>query len=147
MIEKVPFKSWHGIMILNSGDKWSPDGDPSSYFKPSVLRHLEGQFSWTTLADGVPVACGGVMTIFPRHFSAWVFLDIAKSRRHMLVITRHVKWGLDQLHDCRVSASTPVDFAEGRRWLEMLGFVVETPFLEKFGPNGADHVGYKLIKD
>ncbi len=41
----------------------------------------------------------------------------------------------------RIEAVTEVDFQQGRRWLELLGFECEGRF-SKDGPNGEDHFRY-----
>ena len=105
-----------------------------------VLMVLEKENSWTLVIDGDPVACGGTMRQWKGRHTAWMYLNF-NTRRHMLAITRAVSDKLDQVGG-RIEITVRRDFVVGHRWAKMLGFDVETPVLEAYGPEGEDHVGY-----
>lgn len=106
----------------------------------ATLMTLEQQNSWTVVVDGEPVACGGTMMQWPGRHQAWMYLN-KDSGQHMLLVTRAVRRALDKVAG-RVELTVRSDFEQGHRWAKMLGFTVESPKLEAFGPEGEDHTGY-----
>lgn len=134
----VPFRAHHLRWIQEGG--LAVGGEALT---PEVLAALEKQNSWTAVADGTPIACGGTMLQWGGRSIAWAYLN-SKTGPHMLFITQAVLKELDKIEG-RVELTVRKDFEKGHRWAKMLGFRVETPTLEAFGPLGEDHVGYVRI--
>jgi hypothetical protein len=105
-----------------------------------VLAQLEAQNSWTGAIDGVPIVCAGTMLQWPGRHAAWAYLG-DDTAPHMLWITKETLARLDAVKG-RIEATVRCDFSAGHRWAKMLGFKVETPLMERFGPGGEDHTGY-----
>ena len=127
----VPFRRWHVEWLL-SGEK--------SPYDIETLMQMEKQNSWTAVGDGKPVACGGTVLQWPGRSLAWTCMG-PESGRHMRWLTREASRVLGAVRG-RVEATVRRDFDLGHRWARMLGFAVETPVLEAYGPQGEDHVGY-----
>lgn len=135
----VPFQRWHLGWIRNGGEAVGGEGG----LTPEVLAQLERQNSWTVVVDGFAIACGGTMMQWPGRHIAWAYLN-PYTGPHMLFITQAVEKKLAEV-DGRVELTVRKDFEKGHRWAKMLGFRVETPTLEAFGPLGEDHVGYVKV--
>lgn len=136
----VPFKRVHYEWLRES----NPTADGGMFVAPEgVLSQLEQQNSWTGVVDGTPIACAGTIQQWPGRHMAWAYMG-RNTGRHMVWITRAVRANLAQVKG-RIELTVRADFAAGQRWAEMLGFRVETPCLERYGPHGEDHVGYARV--
>ncbi len=99
----------------------------------------------TLLLDGQPIASAGVVEVWPGRGYAWALLS-AEAGRYMVRITRAVREFLDGSGYRRVEMAVDADFAAGRRWAEMLGFVCETPQpMRAYAPNGRDCYLYARV--
>lgn len=111
---------------------------------PAVLRDLERAGNcWTVVADGLPVACGGTLTLWPGRSVAWAIIG-ATARAHIVGVTKIARDVLRRAPG-RVECTVRADFEAGQRWACALGFRVETPCLAHYGPQGEDHVGYVMV--
>lgn len=103
----------------------------------------------TILENGVPIACGGAIPLWPGRMSAWVIVREDVCRRAALYIHRQAMRLLDHAQEnCsarRIEASTSASSKESCRWLEMLGFVQEGR-MAYYGPDGNDHLLYARIR-
>ena len=127
----VPFQRWHVGWLQEDG---------MFRFDFGTLQTLEQQNSWTAVVDGDPIACGGTIQQWPGRHIAWMYLN-SKTGPHMRFLTAEVLKGLRQVQG-RIELTVRQDFAAGHRWARILGFVVETPLLRGYGPEGENHVGY-----
>lgn len=109
-----------------------------------VLQGLVGN-SWTGHLGALAVACGGTIEVWPKRHLAWCYLT-RPAVPHLRRITR-LAAEITALPEGRVEATVRADFPRGHRWMEMLGFEVETPLLKRYGPYGEDHVGYVRFND
>jgi hypothetical protein len=134
----VPFKRWHY--------KWLAEDTATHGFDvhPAALELMESQNGGTGTVDGEIVFSAGTTTQWPGRHIAWALLHDERSRKHMLWITREVKKNLARVQG-RIEMTVRADFPAGQRWAEMLGFHVETPLLQQYGPEGEDHIGYVRI--
>jgi len=111
-----------------------------------TLRSLErSAIAYTLCYNNQPVATMGVMYIHGQRWYAWALMG-AGAGRHMRAITRTAMACLDMTPPGRVDCAVLADFAAGHRWVEMLGFEVETPLLRLYGANGEDYTGYVRIR-
>lgn len=137
----VPFKRWHYDWLVQAG---SPAEGKTIRVDDYTLTTLEEANSWTGVVDGEVIACAGTMQQWKgRHF-AWAYLS-KDAGPHLLWITRQVREKIKDVEG-RIEFTVRKDFADGHKWARLLGFKVETPLLEKFGPYGEDHVGYVRIQ-
>lgn len=136
----VPFRAHHYEWLAAS----NPTAD-GGVFLPSaeVCAQLEQQNSWTGVVDGDPIVCAGTYRHWRGRHGAWAYLG-KNTAPHMLWITRAVIANLAEVEG-RIELTVRADFPQGQRWARALGFRVESPLLEKFGPQGEDHIGFVRI--
>jgi hypothetical protein len=133
----VPFRRWHYEWLVAAGD--AAEGK-NMRIAEGILEQLERQNSWTGVADGDPVVCGGTIAQWPGRHTAWVYLNPAAGPA-MVRATREVGRKILDVRG-RIEFTVRCDFRNGHRWAKLLGFEVETPLLKAYGPEGEDHVGY-----
>lgn len=93
--------------------------------------------AWTAIADK-PMACAGVIELWPQRGYLWALLD-RNVGPQMLALTRAIRAGLDGLGFRRLEMTVDADFPAGIRWARMLGFHCETPEpMRAFTPAGRD---------
>lgn len=138
MVRKiVPFKRWHY--------GWLEVAKPNRYaLHDSVLAQMEEANSYTGIVDGNVVFCAGTLAQWPTRHIGWALLHERLSRPHILWITREVRAGLECVKG-RIEMTVRADFTQGQRWAKAIGFRVETPLLEAYGPDGEDHIGYVRV--
>lgn len=93
---------------------------------PEYQRAIEnGTIAGRTLmVDDIPCACFGIISWGAGRFMIWGLLDVDAP---MLPLTRAVLDFLCEQNLPRVEAEVAADFAEGHRWIRMLGFTDDTP--------------------
>lgn len=97
-------------------------------------------------ADGTVLALAGVAHLWDGRGGAWTLLSEDAGRR-MVSLTRGIRRYLDGLHYRRLEMYVDAQFAAGRRWAEMLGFVNETPAgMPGFLPNGNTAFMYGRVR-
>lgn len=141
MIEIVPYRAEHLAAIEPTED--------AAYYKaltsPAIARTLEGPFAKTALLDGRPIACAGLANRWYESWIAWAYLS-KDTGRHMPAITQAIRRRMPELPKGRIEAATPIDYAAGRRWLELLGFICETPEgMRHYTPDGRSFALYSLV--
>lgn len=141
-IEAVAFRAEH-MRLIRKVSRASGGDFPIT---DDAITVLERGNSFTLLVDDVPVACGGTIEVWKGHYNGWAYISRAAAP-HMLRITRYTRQILKSAGPGRITATVVSEFKNGHKWAKLLGFSVETPRLEKYGPLGEDHVGYKLIQD
>lgn len=137
----VPFKHWHFDWMQEASSV--SDGTSIQTISSASLKPCENMDSWTGVIDGRPIGCAGVVQHWPGRYVSWAYLGL-DTGPHMRWITRCALAGLERTKG-RIEMTVRADFPAGQRWAEMLGFQVETPRLEAYGPEGEDHVGYVRI--
>ena len=138
MIVKVPFRRHHLAWLEKAG---YAIGGAVTPMDAATLDFLERNgTSWTAVVDGEPIGCGGTIQQWPGRHIAWAYLGEA-SGPHMLSITRAVRRHLNSVSG-RIEVTVRCDFEAGHRWAELLGFHIETPILERYGPEGEPHTSY-----
>jgi hypothetical protein len=119
-------------------------------FVPEHLRQLDVQpaqldwyeaavpgmeHAWTAVTDR-PIACGGVIELWPQRGYLWALLD-RNVGPHMLALTRVIRSRLDGLGYRRLEMTVDASFSAAVRWARMLGFECETPVpMRAFTPAG-----------
>jgi hypothetical protein len=133
----VRFMPWHL-------DWLDEHGEPGAFTAPHAVRvELMKQNSWTGIVDGSVMFCAGTVMQWPGRHTSWAVLH-KDSGPHMLWITRMVRANLASVQG-RIELTVRADFPQGMHWARLLGFIIESPVLEKYGPEGEDHVGYVRI--
>lgn len=97
----------------------------------------------TAIADGDVIGCAGIVEQGFGIGTLWGFIG-EDSGPYFLRLHR-IGQRLMRLNPLRrIESSTEVDFAQGCRWLELLGFQSEG-ILRQYGPDGSDHRRYSWL--
>lgn len=120
-------------------------GEPFAFsFTPEHAALLMRNNSWAFYDRDVLVYCGGTIQVWPGRHLVWGHMMEA-TRGRMKGCTRLARQVLDPLRG-RLEATALADFAPAHKWLLMLGFWVETPWMAGYGLRGEPHVGYVKIQ-
>ena len=141
MIEVVKFQAEHYAQIHEQSG--------TVHLRPNITEAHLGALaalphSYTVLAASRPIACGGVIEMWPGRAEAWAVLD-ATCRRDFMAVHNAARRFLDLLNIRRVEAVVEVGFAAGHRWLRALGFHMEAPRMLRYGWDGRDYSLYARI--
>lgn len=77
--------------------------------------------AYAAVADGMVIACAGVLERWHGRASAWALLS-DQAGRHMLELTRAIAAWLERSGLRRVETHVDVNFAAAHRWARLLGF-------------------------
>lgn len=143
MIAKtVPFKAEHLKELL----KEDAVAYLRPYFNEELMINMESnQYIHSIELGGKVVFCGGVSMYWPGRGEAWAFFD-STCRKNFVPVFRIVR---EWIHNCpvrRLEAAVDVGSVEAHRWVQLLGFVLEAPFLKSFRPDGGDVSLYARVK-
>lgn len=138
MIEFLPFRREHLAQLYSISD---PNGGAGAPITQEVLKCMEKGHAFTLLVEGKAVAAGGAIHQWGVNYRGWAYISAAAAP-YMLPITKAMKKGLEAVGPGRIEITVQRNFEQGNRWAKMLGFRVETPLMEKWGPDCADYVGY-----
>lgn len=135
----IPFRAEH----LSQIDVQERQRRTVSYLTAKLAGTLErGGPAISGLVNDRIIGSGGIL-VHERTGFAWAVFaqDAAPYFIHMHHAARRLLKRLPKLE--RIEAVTEVDFLEGRRWLDLLGFECECPVRDD-GLNGEDHFRYVL---
>lgn len=113
--------------------------------KGEVLDFLSGLEAYTAFVGDKPMACCGLVDIWPGRAMAWAFIaeDVG---RHMVGVTKAVRRFLDLKAPRRCEMYVDAGFEPGYRWAELLGFTREG-YLRAFDADGRDQVLYARVRN
>lgn len=137
----IPFRAEH-LALIEVQDAQS---NVSPFMTHEHAQTLEQTLAFTYMANGVVLGAGGLVEIWPGRAAMWAYLD-RRAGRHMLGIHRAALDLLELTDFRRVEADVSVDFSEGHRWLQMLGFELEAPRMRAHLPTGGDSALYARVK-
>jgi hypothetical protein len=141
-MDVVPFRAEH-IEGLDLQDAQVYLGE---WITPERAVMMEGFPSFTGLADGAILGFAGVIPAWGHRSIAWAILS-RRACKYMVPITRATRAFLDQLQCRRIEAAVDVGFEPGHRWIQMLGFGLETPIARAYNPLGGDCSLYARVRD
>jgi hypothetical protein len=126
--------------------------DAQSYFSGNLTSQeyaeslaSEGQ-SFTAISGERVIACAGVTEIWENRAVAWSLIS-KDAGRHMLSIHRPIAGFLLASKYRRIEAWVDEGFEPGMRWLEILGFTLETPSpMRGFRPDGGSCFLFSRVK-
>jgi len=134
MLETKPFVPEHLQGI-------TPQPEQAAEWDAAVQNELEGA-GWTVLADGKPIACAVLVQTGIYRGAVYAFIG-ADAGPHMLAVYRVADRMFEMHAYSRIEALVIKGFEAGARWMEMLGFELETPNgMKSFGPNGETYMLY-----
>lgn len=115
---------------------------------PGQLDMLEADpWTITLKQDDEVLLCGGVVTHWPGRGEAWAVLSEHR-KRSIVAIHRAAIRLLDFAQNTleRIEAIVCLDHEEAQRWVQHLGFRLESPRLEKYHPDGRDCAMYVRMR-
>lgn len=112
---------------------------------PETALDLEAIGGTAAIINGRAVAVAGILPQWRGVGMAWAWLGRGW-RAEARAITAQVRAGLDASEFHRIEAAVKVDYDRGHRWMQTLGFTLETPLARKWGPDGADYSLYVRVK-
>lgn len=117
----------------------------SKYFDPTYGPALQsGGPCFTGVEDKEVIGCAGVIRQWDNRAIAWALLS-AHCGKNFPRIHKAVSRFLDSTEFRRIEAFVDVDFEQGHRWVNMLGFEREG-YMRAFNPDGRDAVLYARIR-
>ena len=139
----VPFEPWH--VRLLEGRK----AERESTYDIGWQAHQVGNYPGLTLvvADK-PIACAGLVTMWPGVAEAWAYLSPAVEHRAVALhrqVKRALLMGERHLNLHRIQAAVRCDFVVGYRWLERLGFEPEG-LMHKYGPRKESYMRFARVR-
>lgn len=127
-----PFRAEHFIEI----DPHGPQREVVKHAEDYGRAYETCGNAYTVRRNGRIAGCAGVVRID----SELVLWSVLAADVSMVIAHRVARRFLTLFPGERIRATTPVGFAEGERWLQMLGFQ-RTGLLPEY-ENGIDHIGY-----
>lgn len=137
----VPYQPEHLLKLqLQEGQAYG-----QSMLTPELAASLVGEYTFTALVDGEPIAVGGVTELWANRALVWTFIG-QTAGPHFVALHKAVLRGLDLAPHRRLEADTPCEFEQGHRWLRMLGFKLEAERMTAHRPDGGDSALYAKVK-
>jgi len=144
MFTVLPFETDHLLAIHPD-----PHGSAALIGEANLQRYAErfsGGPAVTLFKDDEPVACGGIVLMWPGVGEAWIVFG-EKAYRYpkeiFRVCLRFMASAIKHFKLVRIQASTVAEFEEANRWAEHLGFIMEGTRRKYMG--GQDYNSYALI--
>jgi hypothetical protein len=138
-MQVIPFESWHIQQIIPQDAQRVP-----SEHEAALLESSYG-LAWTGFSDR-PIACAGVVELWPGRAYAWALLD-KSAGKHFIAITRAIRDKLNALPYRRIEMAVDEHFEQGHRWAKMLGFNRETTTpMRAYNPDGGNCHLYARIR-
>jgi hypothetical protein len=116
-----------------------------SHDQAKELEKSEHAFSAINEEDKV-VACAGIVQVWQGRGKAWAIID-RKSKQDFLSVHRAVKRFLSVAPHRRLEADVDCEYAEGHRWMKLLGFSMEAQEMKKFRPDGGSCSLYAKVRE
>lgn len=104
----------------------------------------ENGLAWSAEQDGKVLACWGIFPVWQGRAQAIALLG-KDAGSHLTTIHRHALALLNRAPFRRIESYVDIGFGQGVRWMEMLGFELET-YKRAFRPDGADMLEFVRIK-
>jgi hypothetical protein len=112
-----------------------------------VAAMLATSLAITALRDGKPVACAGITDVpgWSGRATAWAMFSL-DAGPCMASIVRKVRRAVAAHPARRIEAVCHERYKAGHHFLLMTGFVLETPRMRGYMPDGSDAAGYVRVK-
>lgn len=143
MIVETAFKREHYEALVDS----PVTAYMRKFVTPELLTALENNpHSRTILADGKPIAIGGLIIHHPGRAETWAIVD-QKCRQHFLALHKLVKRVLGRARLRRIEAIVHNDYPQGHRWVKLLGFKCEAENMRAYSVEGKDASLYAMVTE
>ena len=142
MMEVIPFQAKHIQQIELQGEQEYL----SKYVNKQHAEALVGDWAFTGIVNGVPVAAAGVIPMWQGRGMAWAYISKHAMAHSFIPVHKAVKRFLDQCYLHRIEMTVDCEFAEGHRWAHMLGFRLEAVRMRGYRPDGGDCALYARVR-
>lgn len=112
----------------------------------TAMLAVEG-LAWTCRAGPATVACGGVLPQWPGRALGWFLIGQVPDPAWIPII-RRARATIAEAQGRgtrRIEGTVQVDFHRGHRFITLLGAFKPEGVMERYSPEGRDHVLYALI--
>lgn len=112
----------------------------------AMMLDLPG-LAFSAVHEEVVVGCAGVYPEWAGRAIAWALIP-KESKRYLHYFTKEVRKFLDSIRETypRIEAYVRCDFPPGHTWAVLCGFKMEAPFMQRFGPEGANYSMYARVR-
>lgn len=137
----VPYKPEHLLsMVFQPSQEYL-----RAYLTPEIAEAVASHEAFSGVAGDRVIGCAGLVKVWEGRALAWAYLSNEASR-HMLGITRATRHFLDVFGPRRVEMAVDLEFAEGHRWANMLGFSLEAGRMKSYRPDGGTCSLYARVR-
>jgi ribosomal protein S18 acetylase RimI-like enzyme len=102
-----------------------------------LMASLEDVPSFSVMNGDTVLGCAGISPMWRGRGLAWAYIS-SDAGEHFMFIHRATARFLDAQTDRRIEMAVDVDFKEGHRWAQMLGFKLEAERMRGYLPSGGD---------
>jgi hypothetical protein len=136
-MQVVPLELWH----LDQIDAQGAQDYISRWITPEIQNSLAAGLAFAAVEGDEILACAGVIQVWEGRGIIWAVLSGNIGRRFIAVHRASLRF-LDMCFVRRIEAIVDTSFAPGVRWVEMLGFRLETECMRGYLPTGGDAAMY-----
>lgn len=129
----VPLKKWHLDVIQLQGAQ----DYVGEWMTTDVKLQLADSMAFAALDGDEVLGCAGVVPMWEGRGAAWAMFTNNIGTR-FIGMHRAVKSFLEVSPVRRIEAAVDVDFKPGHRWMQQLGFRMETERMKSYFPNARD---------
>ena len=142
MIEVVKFRAEH-LLTLEAQEEQVKELESATIDQALEMEESGG---YSVIKDGKTIACAVIIPLADNRGSISAFFG-KHAGPHMLKIYRIARFMLETTDHRRIESVVLTDFPAGHRFMNMLGFKLETPEgMKNFGPNGENYSLYARLK-
>lgn len=113
----------------------------SAWITDQIKAELTQGMSFAAVEGDEVLCCAGILEYWEGRAAAWAVIAGNLGRR-FIPIHRAAESFLKDSSYRRLEATADIGFCNGHRWLEMLGFKLETPVMKNYLPTGGDAAMY-----
>lgn len=138
MIKVVPFIPEHLLTL-------TPQPEQRAELAAAVDAQMSGD-GWSVQLDDKTLACAVLVGLGDDRAAVLAFIG-ADAGPQLTRILRVADRMFEMSAYQRIEATVAAGFAAGARWMQLLGFELETPNgMRKFGPDGETHFLYSRVR-
>ena len=138
----VPFEAEH----INQLELQDAQSYLSAIVSSDQAEALVGDWAFSAMEDGRPIASAGVILLWQGRGMAWAFISKYAVNNKFLQVHRAVKRFLDGCYLQRIEMTVDCEFEQAHRWAHMLGFHMECARMRSYRPDGGDCALYARVR-
>lgn len=118
----------------------------NGFMTEKSIKALEGnEHSYSIFIGGRLIACAGLIQFWNGRAEAWAMID-KDCRKEFMTLHNVVKRFLEVCPVKRVEAVVDHGFEAGHKWVSLLGFKLEAPYMKAYGLKGGDCSLYARVR-